>query len=371
MKIINLSEQEVARHFRGSKSWLLIGNPIFKKLKCKKDYQPNPNLDEKIFAKGTEYACWICDIKNLSTGEFLHYIAQPEVAPLAKGALKGVVVPTDIFGKQSYKQEKVLVDIPDLGKYRLILGYDGYFRLIPEWHLWRQDVETFIKNKDKASHLDVQDYKIYPRIVGRTMRKAFVAYEINRRISDKLVLCSYFNTITGEEANPQVSVSCENEMLPAAIRVQKVNPNDEALPGAKFLLEWSEDGISWNPVTKSETILAGGCSSEGLDDSGCITTDNSGMAVFTGLSPMVQYRISEVATPNGYQLLKEPILVDKLTPEQNYEAAYRVVESFLFNLPKTGASDFLYLPICIAIAFTGFFLVVVSDKSMYKKGTTK
>ena len=178
-------------------------------------------------------------------------------------------------------------------------------------------------------------------------------------------------TITGEEANPQVSVSCENEMLPATIRVQKVNPNDEALPGAKFFLEWSEDGTSWKPVTKSETILAGGCSSEGLDDSGCITTDNSGMAVFTGLSPMVQYRISEVATPNGYQLLKEPILVDQLTPEQNYEAAYRVVESFLFNLPKTGASDFLYLPICIAIAFTGFFLVVVSDKSMYKKGTTK
>ena len=170
-----------------------------------------------------------------------------------------------------------------------------------------------------------------------------------------------------------MSVSCENEMLPAAIRVQKVNPNDEALPGAKFLLEWSEDGTSWKPVTKSETILAGGCSSEGLDDSGCITTDNSGMAIFSGLSPMVRYRISEVATPNGYQLLKEPILVDKLTPEQNYEAAYRVVESFLFNLPKTGASDLLYLPICIAFAFTGFFLALASDKtkSMYKKGTTK
>lgn len=180
-------------------------------------------------------------------------------------------------------------------------------------------------------------------------------------------------TITGEDANPQVSVSCENEMLPATIRVQKVNPNDEALPGAKFLLEWSEDGTSWKPVTKSETILAGGCSSEGLDDSGCITTDDSGMAEFTGLSPMVQYRISEVATPNGYQLLKEPILVDKLTPEQNYEAAYRVVDNYVFNLPKTGASDFLYLPICIAIAFTGFFLVLASDKtkSMYKKGTTK
>ena len=180
-------------------------------------------------------------------------------------------------------------------------------------------------------------------------------------------------TITGEDANPQVSVSCENEMLPATIRVQKVNPNDEALPGAKFLLEWSEDGTSWKPVTKSETILAGGCSSESLDDSGCITTDNSGMAEFTGLSPMVRYRISEVATPNGYQLLKEPILVDKLTPEQNYEAAYRVVDNYVFNLPKTGASDFPYLPICIAIAFTGFFLVLASDKtkSMHKKGTTK
>ena len=180
-------------------------------------------------------------------------------------------------------------------------------------------------------------------------------------------------TITGAEENPQVSVSCENEMLPAAIRVQKVNPNDEALPGAKFLLEWSEDGTSWKPVTKSETILAGGCSSEGLDDSGCITTDDSGMAVFTGLSPMVRYRISEVATPNGYQLLKEPILVDQLTPEENYEAAYRVVDNYVFNLPKTGASDLRYLPICIAFAFTGLFLVLASDKtkSMYKKGTTK
>lgn len=179
-------------------------------------------------------------------------------------------------------------------------------------------------------------------------------------------------TITGAKENPRVAVSCENEMLPATIRVQKVNPNDEALPGAKFLLEWSENGTSWKPVTKSETILAGSCSSEGLDDSGCITTDDSGLAIFSGLSPMVRYRISEVATPNGYQLLKEPILVDKLTPEQNYEAAYRVVESFLFNLPKTGASDLLYLPICIAIAFTGFFLVLASDKkSMYKKGTTK
>lgn len=201
-------------------------------------------------------------------------------------------------------------------------------------------------------------------------------YEVKETKGNEFYQCntewSETFTITGEEANPQVSVSCENEMLPATIRVQKVNPNDEALPGAKFLLEWSEDGTSWKPVTKSETILAGGCSSEGLDDSGCITTDDSGTAEFTGLSPMVRYRISEVATPNGYQLLKEPILVDKLTPEQNYEAAYRVVESFLFNLPKTGASDLLYLPICIAIAFTGFFLVLASDKkSMYKKGTTK
>ena len=52
---------------------------------------------------------------------------------------------------------------------------------------------------------------------------------------------------------------------------------------------------------------------------------------------------------------------------------HRVVESFLFNLPKTGASGFLYFPICIAFVFTGFFLVLASDKtkSLYKKGTTK
>ena len=202
-------------------------------------------------------------------------------------------------------------------------------------------------------------------------------YEVTETKGNEFYQCnmawSETFTITGEDANPQVSVSCENELLPATIRVQKVNPNDEALPGAKFLLEWSEDGTSWKPVTKSETILAGGCSSEGLDDSGCLTTDDAGLAVFSGLCPVVKYRISEVGTPNGYQLLKEPILVDKLTPEQNYEAAYRVVDNYVFNLPKTGVSDFFYLPICIAIAFTGFFLVLASDKtkSMYKKGTTK
>lgn len=206
MKAINLTEQEVSRHFRRNQHWQLIGRPIFKRIKCQQNFQPNPNIDEKIFTKGEVYACWICDVKNLSTGEFKHYIALPGVVSSPKSSHNRMVIPMDVFGKQLPKTEKALVDIPGLGKYRLILGYDGYFRLIPEWHLWRNDVEKFIRNKDKDNHFDVLDYKIYPRIVGQTMRKSFVAYEINRRINNKIVLRSYFNTLTGEEENNRFDI---------------------------------------------------------------------------------------------------------------------------------------------------------------------
>ena len=73
------------------------------------------------------------------------------------------------------------------------------FRLIPEWQLHKDEVEKAIRAADTAAHKEVQEYRLYPRIIGQTMRKAFVAYEINRRISNKITLQSFFNTVTGKE----------------------------------------------------------------------------------------------------------------------------------------------------------------------------
>ncbi len=198
MKLINLTEQEVARHFRGNRYWQIVGRPVFKKLKCLQDFQPNSNLPDKVFAKGEVYALWICDIKNISAGTFQHYVAVPGFSS-GKDETFRRVIPTEIFGKQTDKRQKLLIEIPDAGKYRLILNYDGFFRLIPEWQLHKDEVEKAIRAADTAAHKEVQEYRLYPRIIGQTMRKAFVAYEINRRISNKITLQSFFNTVTGKE----------------------------------------------------------------------------------------------------------------------------------------------------------------------------
>lgn len=169
---------------------------------------------------------------------------------------------------------------------------------------------------------------------------------------------TYTFTVDGTTANPNFTVSCPNTRLSASIRLEKVGTSGQTVPGAKFRLEWSEDAIAWSPVTRSDTVVMGGCTSEALDEHGCLTTGSDGVVVFTGLYPTVHYRVTEVESPPGYQLLKEPILVKQLTPEHGFQASYQVVNDDVFRLPATGGSGFHSVLLGVYLLCTALMLVL-------------
>lgn len=157
-------------------------------------------------------------------------------------------------------------------------------------------------------------------------------------------------TFSVADGKTQFATECANTMISVVIHVQKVNEAGDLLKGARFVLEWSEDGKIWTPVFAAQELSKGGCSSENLAADGSLVTDETGYATFTGLYPLGSYRITEVATPNGYSLLTEPILVKNPTHEQNYEVTYKVVDGYVFNLPKTGANDLPLISLGLALS---------------------
>lgn len=166
-------------------------------------------------------------------------------------------------------------------------------------------------------------------------------------------------TIDGSGVNPNFEIECENAMKLATINLHKVNTSNEPLAGSKFLLEYSIDGqTDWEPVFKSNDIVVGGCSNENLTEDGCLVVPTNGKISFEGLYPVIYYRITEVETPNGYQLLKDPIIIDsqtELTPDNNFETGYRVVNNESFTMPKTGVNDFWMLTPCFFFAALAMF----------------
>lgn len=173
-------------------------------------------------------------------------------------------------------------------------------------------------------------------------------------------------TFSVADGKTQFATECANTMISIVIHVQKVNEAGDLLAGARFVLEWSEDGNTWTPVYPAQELSKGGCSSENLAADGSLVTDETGYATFTGLYPLGSYRITEVATPNGYSLLTEPILVKNPTHEQNFEVTYKVVDGYVFNLPKTGAADMPLLSLGIAISLlAGTMALIYFKKKEY------
>lgn len=156
---------------------------------------------------------------------------------------------------------------------------------------------------------------------------------------DSLYFCDSENPQTVVvTAGATASVSFTNALRPGKINIQKVDPLGNPLSGAVFLLEWSTDGENWNPIVYSETIQAGGCSNLDVAD-GCITTGADGLASWENLHPGLYYRVTEVKSPNGYQLLTEPVFTGKL-PIEDLTVSLRVVNAPIFTLPQTGGMGF-------------------------------
>ena len=130
-------------------------------------------------------------------------------------------------------------------------------------------------------------------------------------------------------------VSFVNALRPGTISVKKVDITGSPLAGATFLLEWSEDGDTWQPVQYSEAMTKGGCSAEGLTD-GCLTSGENGVLQWTGLHPGLQYRLTETKAPEGFKLLTEAAFTGTI-PTDTLSIELTVVNARIFTMPETGA----------------------------------
>lgn len=172
-------------------------------------------------------------------------------------------------------------------------------------------------------------------------------------------------TVTGGQT---AEVTFTNRLLPGEIAIQKVNEKGEPLAGAQFLLEWSVDGTNWNRIayTESQYVTEGTCTSQGLNN-GTLTTDESGVATFTGLHPERLYRLTEIAAPDGYQLLTKPAYEGGLSIESELLVTIKVTNFPVYELPKTGSNTLLLMPLFGLLGLTACAAVIVTTAYRRKK----
>ena len=129
-------------------------------------------------------------------------------------------------------------------------------------------------------------------------------------------------------------VSFVNALRPGTITVKKVDTTGSPLAGATFLLEWSEDGNTWQSVQYSEFVTKGGCSAKDLTD-GCLTSGEDGILQWTGLHPGLHYRLTETKAPDGFKLLTETAFTGTI-PTDTLSVELTVVNARTFTMPETG-----------------------------------
>lgn len=166
----------------------------------------------------------------------------------------------------------------------------------------------------------------------------------------------------------KIEIRRENTRIPGSVTVAKTDSGGNPIPGAAFRLEYSEDGEIWTPVFHADVPAKeiGGCTSESLSD-GMLITGDDGIAVFGGLraDKNVHYRITEIATVNGYVLLTEPVELGTLPRESEestiYNVSVTISNSPTYLLPMTGGAGLWpVLSAGFAAACMGLFLIIVS-----------
>ena len=182
-----------------------------------------------------------------------------------------------------------------------------------------------------------------------------------------------------EEHDAEIQYTAKDDRRPGSITVMKQNTDGQPLFGATFLLEY-KDGESWKPVYHSDSHAKGGTSTSVTD--GKLTTDESGTISFENLwaDEEIQYRLTEVAAPEGYELLKEPIFEGTLpvsysdgkvsaTPDEVidstayfYDLPITVQNGHIYTLPMTGGAGFPFAPLAIFMILFGYTIAVVIVK---------
>lgn len=250
------------------------------------------------------------------------------------------------------KTASVTITNGHLGKAKIVKKMpDGGSGAGWEFEIYRADdntlIGTFITTEDSTV---LTDY-IEPG--------EYLAYE---KISeDSIYYCETSNpqkvTVTAGET---ATVTFTNRLRPGSIEVQKVDTADTPRAGAEFLLEWSEDNITWQAVTTAETayVSKGCCTSTGLTN-GKLVSDEDGMVRFEGLHPELYYRLTETKAPDGLQLLADYAFVGQIPIEKELTVSLRVVNAPVFMLPKTGTNTAAVLPVGLVLCLTTCVVALV------------
>ena len=166
-----------------------------------------------------------------------------------------------------------------------------------------------------------------------------------------------------------------NRQQVGSIQVKKVDPEGKPLAGASFLLEYSEDGKSWNPVRfreKDSVPTVGGCTSAELKD-GVLVTGEDGTALFSGLSISIgenhiYYRLTETTAPEGYTLLPEPVFEGELPQNGSRDITVTAVNTPQFTLPFTGSMGFSTVTFGLLLAEFALCTVVFLFRKKKQEG---
>ena len=174
---------------------------------------------------------------------------------------------------------------------------------------------------------------------------------------DSPYYCKSENPQTVTVTQGQVAeVTFTNALRSGEIIISKVDNTGTPRSGAEFLLEWSEDGHTWQPVFHSPIVTKGGCSSAGLTD-GKLTSGDDGLVTFDGLYLGLQYRLTETKAPDGLQLLTEAAFQGELPEESDYIKELTVVNVPNFTMPMTGSKSRLLMAsgliVCLAACAGG------------------
>lgn len=169
-------------------------------------------------------------------------------------------------------------------------------------------------------------------------------------------------------AGQTTEVPFTNALRPGKISIHKVDTRGESLDGTEFLLEWSEDGVNWQPVSQTDSTVPqiGGCTTAGLLEGGKMVTDETGLVSFEGLYPTLQYRLTETVAKEGYQLLADYAYVGGLSVENDLVVQLKVVNASVYALPETGGNTLLVQPwavlCCLSICAISLLLLIPKPK---------
>ncbi len=168
------------------------------------------------------------------------------------------------------------------------------------------------------------------------------------------------------ETNPVITIERENDITEGSIRVRKLNEKGQPMAGVAYLLEYSlDDGASWLPIghrDPDDPVAVGCCTNDNAVD-GVIQTGADGWAEFTGLAVNnqlfnIRYRVTEVKTWVGYELLAAPVFDGYLTSDQT-EREYAAVNHPTFQLPMTGGFGFTAAGIGFGLSLLAALLLLL------------